>query len=138
MLTPSAPRLSFNFPELTGQTQLCKQVLGAFCIGSLPVFVVSTGVPLICQFLAQADGDGVAFGFSVSVEPMIQMCLRTEGKDGGSGKPDMFPELSGRYQKMDQPVRLQGLFKMDINIQLPVTFSTPARGVTSDAHLQDR
>ena len=67
---------------------------------------------------------------SRSLQPILQMCFRTESEDRGSGEANLFPEPFGWNDKMHKPLGGNWLVFANQQIQTIIALSTPTRGVT--------
>ena len=101
------------------------------------MFFCSPRVPLHRQLMAGLKRNHCSMILICSLQPILQMCFRTESKDGSSGETNFFPELFCRNNKMHNPFGGNWLVFTNQKIQLIITLSTPARGVTFGIFAQD-
>ena len=101
------------------------------------MFFCSPRVPLNRQLMASLKRNHFSMILICSLQPILQMCFRTESEDGSSGETNFFPELSCRNNKMHKPFGSNWLVFTNQQIQMIITLSTPARSVTFGIFAQD-
>ena len=80
--------------------------------------------------MAGLERNRCSMTLSRSLQPILQMCFRTESEDRGSGEANLFPEPFGWNNEMHKPFGGNWLVFANQQFQTIITLSTPTRGVT--------